>query len=448
MENLLDDALLCIFSYLTHVDLGTAMCVCQRWRRLASEMRARDPCRTAVQLCVYVPPSVRALQWKIDELRATIRRDVRTMMTRPAFGFFVMSGSFSSHVMSLHVDGVDQQFDKFHKWCHEYYKGNYYFTAYCMHLMCAELVRHNTNKSYQKCRLTSSECLFVEPCGVSTPDGREYCDRKHQREPALGVLWLPAHMPQAYRVCTKQMYDSTYLPKLQTCSDLAAWLGLDANERLRFLLVLVDDMKFGVADGHDGYQKRFFQSLDKVRFEAHDHPNDVRNFAVAVGAVKRTIRVLNDNVTDMNQMFTYTVMALIERQAGCVRVAQVRVNDRDNARDKLKELEKTGIVRDIARATSKSYFLIKLTDYFSQCTTVGDKELLERTLDVKSMPVIGLYTGSMIAHDYLPDYIDSGTTVKKSAPVAVSERDPKLMFYDELNAPNKVFTIIRINKNC
>ena len=107
MENLVDDALLAIFSHLTYVELEAVACVCTRWRRLVGEMCAREPSRTAVQLGVYAPPPVAyswqmvgsSFIWQIDELLDEMRRDVRRMMTRPAFGLYVMSSSLASHVM-------------------------------------------------------------------------------------------------------------------------------------------------------------------------------------------------------------------------------------------------------------------------------------------------------------------------------------------------------------
>ena len=473
MENLFDDVLLAILSKMSHVELDKAACVCSRWYRLVNELRAHDPRRTALQLHTYVPSLVRPNQWKIGELQGELRRDVRHMMTRPAFGVYFMTGSFARHVMSLQeVRGKDPRLDQFGKWSHankrNYDIGHINYDSFCLQALCDELARANTqskSSTHSHDRLTPANCLFVHACGVSTPDGREFCDNEDREdegilvyEPAAGALSLPAHMSQAYRVSTKQVRSSATLPTLRTSGDLAAWLGLGADERLRFLLILVEGMFFDEADVENTKHDSFFRSIDKVRLDAAAiGPHDTRNFAVAVGSVNRAICMTSDKVTPIERTHKYTVMAFAERQPGCVRVAQVRVDGDGLAAavdEKLKQLEKTGIVCDVAAAAGDaSYFAFKLTEYYTQANradslaTDGDKELLQRALGVKSMPTVGFCTYTLYGHDYLPDYsvCEESKQTSTRAPLTPSER-AKLAFFDEQLATTKVFTIIRLSK--
>ena len=163
------------------------------------------------------------------------------------------------------------------------------------------------------------------------------------------------------------------------------------------------------------------------------------NFALAAGTVKRAIliQVDDDNVRPprpkRHRAAKFTVMALVERQPGCVRVAQVRADTGDDVLQRFVELEKTGIVSDLAASSEQSYFSIKLTENFSQetsaATTDGDQKLLERALGVKSLPIVGFYTFSLIGQDYLQ---------KSSTTIPVARRQWPA---------NKVFTIIRLSKN-
>ena len=212
MENIIDDALLSIFSHLSHIELDTVACVCTRWSRLVSQLRVRDPHRTAVQLRVYAQPSIEVV-WALNKWFSEMRRDLCRMMTRPAFGFYSMTDSFTTNVLWRNVLDEDQRFKKFRTWSEEnrrnYDIGHINYDAYCLQLVCNELIRENTDKRKgSRCRLTPADCMFVQACELSKQNGNDDGEDIIEHTPVLKVILLPAHMTQAYRVCTKQTKDT------------------------------------------------------------------------------------------------------------------------------------------------------------------------------------------------------------------------------------------------
>ena len=442
IENLVDDALLIIFSYLSPVELDTVACVCQSWRRLVSEMRAREP---SLQIHVFAPSVSQLKSWSPDELVFEMRRGVRRMITRPLFGVYFMTIPFMKfinerleHPLKNPIRTGNDEID--------------------------ELIQAISEQNI-RCRLTPADCLFVITFEVLASDGRERldCDENPHTRPnwGLGALMLPQAQPQAYRVCTIQM--DSFFTLYKNEQELFTLLGLDADERLRFLLVLIDiedlkkyhkKYKDSVdsidSDDSDSYftdsdddeipdERHSFNFLDNIRHTAIDHPNDARNFAVTFGIAQRAICMKGDKFISTDRVHRCTMMALIERRPGCVRVAQVRVNKSENVCEKVNELSKTGILRDV-ESSNQSYFALKLTDYElfnNREHYYEDKKLLEQAMGVKSMPMIGLISLGLGADEYLPDY--TGQSEKSATTHVATEKtiDKNII---------EVFTIIQLNK--